>query len=75
MLYTRSSFLTWLRKVHNCEITPIEKSPVLIIENGVASARIWTSKKDLIDYEEIHRVCNVLYIVGLPGDKDLKKIE
>lgn len=74
MLYTRSSFLTWLKDNNDCDIKPIPDSRVLIICNGPCSAKILVDSKNRIDYEEIWLVCNKLYL-GLPGNNDLERIE
>jgi len=75
MLYKRSSFLSWLSDVKDCDVNPIRDTNVVIIKNGPASARMWIDTKDRIDYEEIWLICNKLYIDGLPGEKELTRIE
>lgn len=77
MLYTRSSFIQYLREVHDCEIIPLDDSRerTLRIKNGPVSAYMFLTRKDRIDYEEIHIICNKLYLTDLPGDKDLERIE
>lgn len=76
MLYKRSSFINWLRSSKDCEITPLPNNPkVLKIENGVMSTYISTNRRDTIPYEEIFMHCDKLMIVGLPGDKDLIRVE
>ena len=74
MLYTRTSFITWLRDVKECDIITFDKNYVLI-KNGVMKHYMGVDSKDRIDYEEIWIICTNLYIVGLPGDKDLVRIE
>ena len=73
MLYKRSSFLSWLREKHSCEILPIRGTNVIVIKNGTVDAKMWLDKKDRIDYEEIWLLCNKLYIDGLPGNAELEK--
>ncbi len=77
MLYTRSSFINYLKKVHDCTITPIStgNSSILQIQHGPAKAYIMVKGKDRIDYEEIYIVCRKLWLSDMPGDKDLVKIE
>jgi hypothetical protein len=75
MLYKRSSFIKWLTEVKECEVFPIRDTNVLIIKNWQISIKIMLDKKDRIDYEEIWLICNKLYIVGLPGDNELERIE
>lgn len=75
MLYTRSSFIKWLTEVKECEVYPLKNTNVLVVVNGIAKANMWVNPKDLIDYEEIFIFCNKIHIDGLPGDKDLKKVE
>lgn len=74
MLYTRTSFITWLRDVKECDIITFDKNYVLI-KNGVMKHYMGVDSKDRIDYEEIWIICTNLYIVGLPGDTDLVRIE
>ena len=75
MLYKRSSFITWLSKVKDCEITPLE-GRVMKINNGPAVyAYMMVDRRDRIDYEEILKICNELYLTSIPGDKDLIRIE
>lgn len=73
MLYSRSSFLRYLTKVHDCEVTPLE-GRVLRLKNGPAFDYMITNRHDRIDYEEISMLCAKLYI-PLPGDKDLVLLE
>lgn len=75
MLYRRSSFINWLKEKHDCEVNPIQDTRVLIIKNGMMSVKMWLDFNDRIDYEEIWMMCNKLYIVGLPGDSELIRIE
>lgn len=75
MLYKRSSFLKYLKEKHDCEISPVRDTRVLIIRNGPTSAKMWLDNNDRIDYEEIWLVCRKLYLVDLPGEKDLERIE
>ena len=75
MLYTRSSFLKYLKEKHDCTISPIRDTRVLVVRNGPVSARMWLDTKDRIDYEEIWLFCQKLYLTDLPGDKDLIRIE
>lgn len=77
MLYTRTSFIKYLREVHYCTFTPLNqgKNRVLLVTNGPAKAYILVTGKDRIDYEEIHIICTKLWLPDLPGDKDLEKIE
>ena len=74
MLYKRSSFIRWLTNKKGCEVYPLKRTNVMIIENGIAKAQMWINPKDLIDYEEISLLCQKLYL-ELPGDKDLVKSE
>jgi hypothetical protein len=46
----------------------------MVIENGIAKANMWVSKIDAIDYEEIHILCQKIYL-DLPGEKDLVRAE
>lgn len=73
MLYKRSSFLKWLKEKFDCEYSPIGDSNILQIRNGGVTSYMRVDSNDIIDYEEIHRQCDKLYIPDLPGDKDLKK--
>ena len=76
MLYLRSSFFTWLTKVKECEMIPLgqmTRTGAVILKNGPVTAKVCTNRE--IDYEEIWSICNRLYIVGLPGDSDLERIE
>ena len=77
MLYTRSSFIKYLTKVHNCEIINLNdrRGRVVTIRNGPAKTFIWATGRDVIDYEEIYLVCKKLWLTDLPGDKDLEKVE
>lgn len=75
MLYTRSSFVKWLKEKKDCEVEPLPNSRGLVIKNGVMKAYIWSDKRNRIDYGEIYTLCNKLMIVGLPGDSDLERIE
>ena len=75
MLYTRSSFINWLKEKRDCEVAPIRDSRVLIIKNGPVNAKMWLDDRDRIDYEEIWLLCNKLFIEGLPTDSELIKIE
>lgn len=75
MLYKRSSFINYLKEKHDCEISPVRDSRVLRIKNGPVSAYMFLDNKDRIDYEEIWIICRKLYLVDLPGDKDLERIE
>lgn len=75
MLYKRSSFIHWLQKERDCEVIPIRNTKNTLIKNGVMKHYMWFDKHDRIDYEEVWTVCNNLMIVGLPGEKDLIRIE
>lgn len=78
MIYKCSSFLKWLKEGKDCEIIPMQNNSrlgVILIKNGVMKYYLMTNKKDRIDYEEIYNACQRLYIVGLPGDSDLERIE
>jgi hypothetical protein len=79
MLYKRSSFIDWLRKVKDCDIIPLDddryRSGGILIKNGVMKFYMGTDPQDEIDYEEIYIACTKLMIVGLPGNSDLKRIE
>lgn len=84
LLYKRSSFLSWLQDVKGCEIQPLASDDNdrrrdsfggLLVTNGPIKCFVGTNSKDRISYEEIHLVCNKLYIDGLPGDSDLERLE
>jgi len=75
MLYKRSSYLKWLTDHHQCEIIPVRDTRVIIIKNWQITVKMWLDFNDRIDYEEIWIVNNKLMIVGMPGEKDLKRIE
>ena len=72
MLYTRSSFLKYLKDKFDCGITPLNtgRNAVLSVVHGPVSAYIHMNREDRISYEEIYIVCKKLFI-DLPGDKDL----
>lgn len=76
MLYTRSSFITYLTEKKDCEIVVLDdsKGKALKVINGPQSAYIWVSSKNRIDYREIYTICKKLWL-DLPGDSDLEKIE
>lgn len=76
MLYKRSSFITWLTKVCDCEVYPLKNNPkVLFVKYGNESTKMNVNSKDEIDYEEIYYHYQRLLLPQLPGDKDLKKAE
>jgi len=77
MLYTRSSFLRWLREKNDCTIIVLDepRANCLKIIHGPAVHYMWLGKKDRIDYEEIYIAYQKLYLADLPGDKDLERIE
>ena len=77
MLYKRSSFVKWLKEERDCEIIPLHNKTggVILIKNWNFKHYLGYSSKDQIDYEEIYKVCSNLYIVGLPGDSELERIE
>lgn len=74
-LYTRSSFIDWLRTKRGCKVEPLRDSRGLIVRNGVEKIYIWYDRKNRIDYDEIWTLCNKLLISGLPGDSELERIE
>jgi uncharacterized protein YlaI len=76
MLYTRSSFITYLTKVHDCEIVVLDdsKGKALQVKNGPAKAYIMVNSRNRIDYKEIFIVCKKLYL-PIPLNADLEKIE
>ena len=74
MLYTRSSFITWLTKVKDCEIKPLGDRNTLMVSNGIAKGYIYTNSRDRITWEEIQVLCLKIYL-ELPSSKDLTKIE
>ena len=76
MIYTRSSFITWLTKTCHCEIEPLRNNPkVLIIKYFNESSKMFVNQKDVIDYEEIYLHYQRLFLPYLPGDKDLVIVE
>lgn len=75
MLYTRTSFLKYLKEKHDCEIIPLRDKRVLRIKHGPATYHMWLHKYDRIDYEEIFIAYQKLYLPDLPGEKDLERIE
>lgn len=75
MLYTRSSFLKYLKDKHDCEIKPHSNGKVITIKNGPVTVHIGSDKNNRMDYDEIYLVCNRLYLVDLPGSSDLELIE
>ncbi len=74
MLYTRSSFITWLTKVKDCEVKPLKDRNTLMVINGIAKGYIYTNSRDRITWEEIQVLCLKIYL-ELPASKDLNKIE
>ena len=78
MLYTRSSFIKWLRESAECEIMPIGDRRglgVIKVINGPVHTYIQSGYKDVIDYEEIQLKCSQLYLSRWPNDSDLDRIE
>jgi hypothetical protein len=78
MLYTRSSFITWLKEVHDCEFLPAgerDRIGVIHIKYGPERAYIMTDSKDRIDYETIQRICQKLYLTRWPDDGELDRLE
>ncbi len=72
MLYKRSSFITWLTKEYECEVSFLPNNPrVLVVKHMNETVKMFVNSKDAIPYEEIHLHCNRLGLPGLPGDKDL----
>jgi hypothetical protein len=74
MLYKRSSFLKWLKEKCDCELIPVTET-VMTIKHGPASASMYMTKGDKIDYEEIYVFYKKLYLPMLPGDSDLIRID
>lgn len=74
MFYTRSSFITWLTKVKNCEVQPLRDRNTLSVTNGIARGYIYSTPHDRIDWEEIEVLCLKIYL-ELPSQKDLQKLE
>lgn len=75
MIYKRSSFIRWLQEDCECEVFPVNDARTLKIVNGPASAYMFVSKRDRIDYEEIYILYRKLCLADLPGDKDLERVE
>ena len=76
MLYKRSSFITWVTKVYDCEVYPHPTNPrVLFIKHLNATTNMFVNSKDAIPYEEIHLHCNRLGLPEIPGEKDLIRYE
>jgi hypothetical protein len=78
MLYTRSSFITWLKEVHDCEFLPAgerDNIGVLHIKYGPARAYIMTNSKDRIDYETIQRICQKLMLTRWPDNSELERLD
>ena len=65
----------WLREKRDCDTELIRDTRVMIIRNGVMNCKMWMDRHDRIDYEEILIVNNKLLIVGLPEEKELKRVE
>jgi hypothetical protein len=73
MLYTRSSFMRWLQQVCDCQLQPINNT--IRIKHGPATAYMYMTGRDVIDYEEIYILYGKLYLPQLPGDSDLERVE
>lgn len=73
MIYTRNSFISYLKTKFDCEITPIGDGGKLCIKHG-QTARAYMNFNKHIDYEEIDLICRKLY-VGFPGNSDLEIVE
>ena len=74
MLYTRSSFITWLTTVKNCEVQPLRDKKTLQVDSGIARGYMYLTPRDRISWEEIQILC-LRICIEMPSQKDLKKIE
>jgi len=74
MIYKRSSFLTLLKEKYDCEIKVIGNGVIKII-HGSAHSFMHTDSKDRIDYEEVYRHYQKLWLPSLPTSSELELIE
>ena len=75
MRYKRSSFIKWLKEKCDVEIQPLPDTRGVKLVNGPVHSYMFVNRHDCIEYKEIYVHCQKLYLVDLPGDKDLERHE
>lgn len=73
MVYTRSSYLTWLSEKHDCNIIPLDEKGTLRIWHGPMKSHMRNTKH--IDYIEIFMHHQKLWLPELPTESDLVRVE
>ncbi len=74
-LFKRTSFVRLLKTKYDCEIKTLKDGNSLKIIHGPASAYLYMTKLDRIDYDEIYLFYQKLCLPDLPSPSELEEAD